>query len=226
MPDFTRAILALLPKGPAWTRAVGSKLEALVDGAATEFGRVNDRAGDLLTEADPRTCDETIDDWERVYGLPDSCVETELTALDDRRAALTARVVAAAGPGRNPSTAFFDGLLEALGYDLDLCEIRRFHRDPFTCESACDDALDPDEGPGWIFVWEFVLRAIGSLDETALCQIERYAYEHIGVTAAFPLVQWSEGTFARSGTATHKHPETLLERSLAADEMGRDYYGI
>lgn len=226
MADFTRTLLALLPKGPVWSRALGTKLEALAQGAATEFGRVNDRAADMLAEQDPRTCDETIEDWERVAGLPDPCVDTQPSTLDERRAAVAARIIARGGWSGGPSVPFFEAMLEALGYDETLIEIRRFHRESFTCGSACDAPLDPDEGPGWIYAWEFIAKSIGALDEQAICQIERYLVAHAGATCAFPLVRWSEGTFARSGTATHKNPETLLESSLAEDEMGRDYVGV
>lgn len=46
-------------------------------------------AGDLVTESDPRTCNDMLTDWERVCGLPAECMPTDsVNTLQVRRAAV------------------------------------------------------------------------------------------------------------------------------------------
>lgn len=121
---YLSQLLALLPVGPAWPRDPGTVRHGQLGAIAEGLARVEQRGGDLLTEADPRTTLEMLADWERVAGLPDPCSAGIATTLQERRAAVIARLVATGGQ----SLAYFQGLAEALGYRVRIREYR-----PFVC---------------------------------------------------------------------------------------------
>jgi uncharacterized protein YmfQ (DUF2313 family) len=219
--DYTEKLKELLPPGKAWTRSTTSTAHALHTALAKSFGRVVDRAADLLLEMDPRTVTEMIADWERVYGLPDACAVAP-TTLADRRAALTARVISRGGWSGGPSEPFLRSLIVALGYaDADIV-IRRFYRQPFTCESAC---TDPMQERDWLFVYEFHIKH-GQIDDVAECQVSKKVLAQYAAEFAFPLCFFSDGTFTRSGAAVFVDPNNGNQSALAADELGTIYFGV
>lgn len=95
----------------------------------------------LLLETDPRTTDLLLDDWERVYGLPDTCGVAGGT-LDERRARLAAKVAETGGLSRT----YFEHLAEVMGYaDTTVASIR-----PASCEMSCEVGLYDEP---WRQVW-------------------------------------------------------------------------
>jgi len=221
--DYTEKLKEALPPGKAWTRRVGSWLHKLTAGASIEFGRVEGRVEQLLLEMWPGTAVETIADWERILGLPDTCADAPST-LALRQAAAESAFVSRGGSLGGPSVPFLTRLIERLGYtgDGDII-IRRFHFPAFDCESECTAALNPDE-VRWPFVWEFVVKS-GDLDEVLVCRVERNALAHLGLTHAFPIVMMDELTMSRTGVAVLHHPENQEETALADGEVGTFYYG-
>ena len=220
--DYTSKLEQLLPPGKAWPIFLGSVARALHTALAKPFGRVVDRGVALVAEMDPRTCVETIDNWEFEYGLPDACAPAP-TTLADRRAALTARVISRGGWTGGPSGPFLISLIVALGYAASDIYLRRGRFAPFTCESACTDPLF---GPEWIFVWEFDVRS-GTLDDVVVCQVSKRALSHLGLLFAFPLAFFSDGTFSRSGTtATFIDPITGNQTALGIDAMTELRIGV
>lgn len=146
--DYAGQLDALLPPGPAWDADLepfhGDVLGALGGG----LSRVHGRADDLLVETDPRTTYELLGRWERVLGLPDECTLPG-ASLAERRAAVVAKFLSLGGMSRG----YYLALAASLGYPgATITEFR-----PFTCESACDDGLDPAP---WGSVW--VLNLPGS----------------------------------------------------------------
>jgi len=221
--DYTSDYQAHLPSGAIWPRAADSVATEFARGQTIEFGRVDERAAQLLLEMDPRSTTELIDDWERVTGLPDPCVESAPTTLEGRRAAITSRIIARGNGG--PSQTFLLEVLAALGYASSDVVIRRFHLPAFTCESACNDALNPDD-VGWPFVWEIIAKH-GALDQQLVCQFEkRYAPAHLALTFAFPLFSFGDGTFSRAGTGVLTDPATGDQVELAEDTLGTFYFGV
>ena len=61
----------LLPRGNLWEGM--ATIKAILRVAARAFARVHARFEDLKRESDPRTAVETLEDHERVLGLPDEC---------------------------------------------------------------------------------------------------------------------------------------------------------
>jgi uncharacterized protein YmfQ (DUF2313 family) len=108
---YREQLQALLPRGAAWPREPGAVLTNVLDAVAQECARVDVRVDNLLDEADPRTTYELLEDFERVYGLPESCVTGSLT-IDQRRAALVSKITGIGGQ----SPAYILSVLQRLGY--------------------------------------------------------------------------------------------------------------
>jgi len=146
--DYQAQLQALLPPGRLWDalREAGGLADDLVASLAEEFARVDERAIDLLHEADPRTTLDLLAEWEAFAGLPDSCTGSGLT-LQERRDALVQRLTATGGQ----SVGYFQEVADRLGYPVEIEEYR-----PFICGiSQCGvQSLNPDE---MRFVWRVSL---------------------------------------------------------------------
>lgn len=140
--DYALQFLNLLPFGPAWSRDPSSTLVATVRGLADYWGFVDGRAADLLeTESDPRATVELLTDWERNWGLPDSCISNPPTSLFERRADLVAKMTLLGAQSR----AFFIQTAAKLGYTITITEYA-----PYMCGvSQVGDTrgLDPAVNP-------------------------------------------------------------------------------
>jgi uncharacterized protein YmfQ (DUF2313 family) len=109
---YARQLKALLPPGVLWSTEAASALSKLLLGIADELARIDGRAADLLEEWDPRTADETLEDWERVLGITPGESDTEAA----RRLAITAKVIARGGS----TPYYFMQLAVALGFVVGL----------------------------------------------------------------------------------------------------------
>jgi len=147
---YLAQLQALLPPGDAWPRHPDAALTQLLDALAAELTRIDARADDLLDEADPRSTAELLTDWERVTGLPDPCVgDLADQTIEGRRERVAQRLTSRGGQSR----AFFIAMAEALGYaPVTITEFRSF-----TCNSYCDEGLDPDP---WRYVWRINAPAV------------------------------------------------------------------
>lgn len=91
--DYTDAMASLLPTGPAWVRDAHSALMLLVEGLGQIWGVVDGRAADLLEiETDPRATSELLAEWERAFGLPETCGTQSAIAAPVRFHVGTSRV--------------------------------------------------------------------------------------------------------------------------------------
>ncbi len=129
-----------LPQGDAWPRDPGTPLHGLAQLFGGELARVDQRAADLLREADPRQTVELLADWEAELGLPDAC-SAGVTLLDARRAAIVARLT----ERRDPTPANIIALAAAYGVEAAITE----HR-PHTCEGDCEEPIADD---AWAHAW-------------------------------------------------------------------------
>ena len=110
-PSYAAMLRQLLPPGAAWSRDPASKMGALMLALAQEPARLDARALDLIEEADPRTTNEILSDWERVAGLPDPNIPAP-TTLAARQTALLDRLVSRGGLAQ----ADFINLIGRFGY--------------------------------------------------------------------------------------------------------------
>ena len=136
--DYQAMLLALLPRGLAWTRALGSRLAALLLACAGELARVDQATHRLADEVHPTTAIDGLDDWERVLGLPDACLPAG-TTLEERRSAVLAKL---RDEGRQDLAWWYE-LAGAMGYDVTIEE-----HWPFICgihECGDPSGLSPRE---------------------------------------------------------------------------------
>lgn len=131
----------LLPPESIDPRAPSISAELAAEGAALDIAMAS--ADQLLDEADPRTTYALLTDWERVYGLPESCVVAAGIAQTsaERRAALVAKEAMTGGQSRD----FFIGLAATLGYTITITECS-----PHTTEH---DSEHPVYDEQYRFVW-------------------------------------------------------------------------
>lgn len=114
---YTERLLQALPPGVAWRRDPDSVFAKLAAALAVELALVDARADDLLDEADPRTTEELIDEWERALALPDECFAAAVT-LEDRRAAVLSKLTGVA----EPTVVGLEALATAIGVPATITE--------------------------------------------------------------------------------------------------------
>ena len=141
--DTHAGAMALLPTGAVWPRDPTGVLSRTVRGLSGGHWRAWRRVRDMLAEADPRSCYETIGMWETDCGLPDPCVEEPPTSLEGRRAAILAKRQA----GAVTTPLQFIQFAAVLGYEVEIIEYR-----PFRTWSRCNDFLNT-ETAGWPHAW-------------------------------------------------------------------------
>lgn len=156
--------------------SLGAVLKALGDLFADFHGRVID----FLAEADPRTTDELLAEWERVYGLP--LCDDAPTGDDERRAALAGRVAAVGGQTPAYYIDLAWAVLEQTGYgratDPDLVTIEETpYGEPFRVGDRVGGRLGSVTD---LSHWILHLPADTSADLAAIieCLVERYAPAH------------------------------------------------
>jgi uncharacterized protein YmfQ (DUF2313 family) len=150
--QYTGMLQSLLPPGTAWPRDPDAILTALLRGFADEFARADMRFDDLLNEFIPGNAFELLADWERVLGLPDSCTANINLSIDQRRAAVGAKLAAIGGQSRQ----FFIDLAASLGYPgATIDEFRQM-----TCNDTCNDALNSLDDH---YVWKINLPSSGGV---------------------------------------------------------------
>ena len=173
---------AYLPPGLAWTRDSDSVLTKLLRPLAYGFARISRRALDLLEEVDPRTTYELLEDWERVYALPDDC--NQPTTIAGRRTALQNKM----NGNDSPTIENLNALAAEVGYDSDIQVYRR--ADLFTCISPCNAALYGDD---WMFVWTMSAWP-GDSDAALECTLDAVTPQH--TTLVMNMVEFEAQTSA------------------------------
>lgn len=106
-------LVNLLPKGRLWQPQEQPVFKGLLDSLANELCRVEQRAIDLLFEADPRqtTQAELLTDWQRLLGLPDECTP-EIQTIDEKQQQITQKYTNVGGL----SKTFYEALTLNLGF--------------------------------------------------------------------------------------------------------------
>ncbi len=188
--DYLRQLQALLPQGQAWPRDQEAVLTKLLAALAEELARVDRRGEDLLDEADPRTTSDLLTDWERVAGLPDTCLTAGQT-VEQRRAALVSKLTSLGGQSRQ----YFIDMAATLGYPG--ATIDEFGL--LTCNDDCNGALASQADR---FVWRINLPSSGGAivatcnstcndalqawgDEVIECRINHFKPAHTTVLFAY-----------------------------------------
>ncbi len=203
--DSLPVLQSYLPPGDAWPRDADTEQTALNRALSYEFSRIRRRVDDFFEELDPRTTVEMLEDWERVYGLPDAC--STPTTLAGRREALQSKMLG----GSDPSRANLIGIAEALGYDIFLSEYKR--ADMFTCVSPCTDPL---YDRSWMYVWN--INAWPGEDDAGLtCTLEVTSPSHTLLNANFAEFESQTSASARQWLSVCWSPENELFCAVAQD---------
>lgn len=132
--SYLELLQKLLPTGKAFNREYGTTLSKVLSAFADEFYRVDGRIQIMLQESDPRTATELLPDWERITGLPDSCLP-ELGTVAERRRSVAIRY----GNLGGQTKAYFINLASLLGFNITISEFR-----PFQAGSKAGDPLTND----------------------------------------------------------------------------------
>lgn len=136
---YLLSLINLLPKGKAWSTESNTNLYKLLNGLSLEFERVEKRKDQLLKESDPRTATETIEDWERVFGLPDDCDKESNDFSIERRLKLVNRKISFRG-GQSPS--YFQNYIKALGFEAEVVENHEFRAGMATAGNALSNGIE------------------------------------------------------------------------------------
>lgn len=179
----------LLPPASIDPNGPSISVELTAEGNALDLAQ--GYADQLLQENDPRTAAASLADWERVYGLPESCVcQAGITqSISERRAALVAKVPMVGGQ----SKPFFIALSASLGYSITITEWK-----PYTSEMDTEYGVTDEP---WRFVWQVnaalnTVRDFTTDDDTEMplavwgntlmeCVINRYKPAHTYVIFAY-----------------------------------------
>ncbi len=116
---YRQLLIDLLPKGRLWQPKAQPEFSKLLGSTAQELCRVDDRVKQMFLEVDPRTTDETLDQWEDVFGIPDECTPEGQTD-DERRTQLTQKMTNIGGL----SKTFYEFLATQLGFPTTVVENR------------------------------------------------------------------------------------------------------
>lgn len=116
---YTAQLKALLPRGAAWVRDMGTHIHLTLEAFAVEFATVETRSLQLLSEIDPRTTTELLPEWERAFGLPETCAASPDT-LSGRQRALHEKVTRQGGQSRQ----YYIDVAARLGFVVTISEPR------------------------------------------------------------------------------------------------------
>lgn len=136
MSHATLLALLLPPVSYAPGERMGAELAA--EGAAMDA--VHADAVRAVRGINPFQATEWVEDYERVYGLPDNCAALERT-YQERLAALAIAVMERRGISRD----YYIRLASLIGYSINITEYK-----PFTAGSRAGESLTNGD---WKFAW-------------------------------------------------------------------------
>lgn len=119
--DYQKALTNALPQGAAFPREDTPNRDGLFASIADELVIEDSLVDKLLTEADPRTTNSLLLEWERDYGLPDCEHNNDLT-LQERKTILNEKINRIGSLNVNA----IKSLSSLLGYDVVVTERRPF----------------------------------------------------------------------------------------------------
>lgn len=110
---YKQLLINLLPKGKLWRPADQPIFSKVIESTAQELCRVDDRVKQMLIEVDPSTATdaESLDQWEKILGLPDECTPEGQTEAE-RQVQATQKLTNIGGI----SKTFYEFLAAQLGF--------------------------------------------------------------------------------------------------------------
>lgn len=114
----------------------GQHIKVELTATAVVLDSLQDSAARILTAIDPAKVPELLDEWEKDYGLPDSCSGEIPTTTEERLGALYAKMVS-----HLPLTI---PLLESIAASIGFAGTQVKKRVPATCVDPCNALLNGD----------------------------------------------------------------------------------
>lgn len=143
--DYTAALQALLPPGPAWPRDPDAVLTQLLAAKAAGLAAVDAQGDALLLEADPRTADQLLPSWLSAFGIPYPGAPSP-----PDNATAQAAVVQQMTLQPSPSRTWFKALATFFGFQSEILTYRPFR-------AGMSSAGDPVATDPCRFAWTLVL---------------------------------------------------------------------
>lgn len=110
---YKQLLIKLLPKGRLWKPAEQPVFSKVLESAAQELCRVDDRVKQMFLEIDPRATDESLDQWEGVLGLPDECTPDDLD-INERKTQILQKLTNIGGL----SKTFYEFIGDQFGFEI------------------------------------------------------------------------------------------------------------
>ena len=175
--SYFRQLQQLLPPGPAFDLGLQPDLAQMLAALAPELARIDQNNEALLLELNPATATVLLPVWEGYLGLPDVCVVPGSQTLEQRRAAVIAKLTATGAP----QLSFYQRLGVQSGVPIQIEEFR-------PCRVGPASAGDFLYGDGWPWSWiasapveAFGTDAAATLD----CRLQQEAPEYTDVVLSF-----------------------------------------
>lgn len=141
--QYVRFVKTLFPPGKAWSRSSDGVLHKICDAMAGELVRMDTRASvDFIRELFPDTASESLPDWERITGLPDTCTGILSDTVEGRRADIVRKLSDVGGQ----SLPFFIALAAVFGYTVTIQDKLPFRAGRNRAGDRCYNQL-------WTFHW-------------------------------------------------------------------------
>jgi uncharacterized protein YmfQ (DUF2313 family) len=120
--QYRQQLWNLMPRGLAWKR--DGIIDKLLAGLAVELSRIDAEGDNLIHDICPSDAVLTLEDWERVCGLPNECFSADYYSLTikQREAIVCAWLTLQGGA----SIQVLEDMAAALGYTVKIEEISPF----------------------------------------------------------------------------------------------------
>lgn len=175
--SYFQQLQQLLPPGPAFDLELQPDLAQMLAALAPELARIDQNNEALLLELNPATATVLLPVWEGYLGLPGVCVVPGSQTLEERRAAVIAKLTATGAP----QLSFYQRLGVQSGVPIQIEEFR-------PCRVGPASAGDFLYGDGWPWSWiasapveAFGTDAAATLD----CRLQQEAPEYTDVVLSF-----------------------------------------
>ena len=140
---YRELMLRLFPRGRAWAKDQGTVFYSFAEALGVEYARIDDALAQLMEDADPRTTNQLITDWENLVGLPDECQDIA-PDIETRREDVVRKLTNRGGSSRE----FFSELAQSIGYDATVTDCFPFRAG----RNRCGDRMFGDLWRFWFQV--------------------------------------------------------------------------
>ncbi len=125
--DYKILYQKMLPKGPIWGQDKGTVSAELAEAIGSFLYYLHGRVEKAVNEKFAQSCDETLTDWEKMLGLPETCEHgthaDDLSVLDRKL-----EVLSKIRRKFSPTVANYQELINYLGYtNITVVELSANH---------------------------------------------------------------------------------------------------